>query len=49
MKYKIRVNKQTRYIKVYKVLKKANDRTNAVTKLFIRLMGQHAKTNGKRG
>lgn len=48
MKYKIRINKRVRYIRVYKVLSHAGERTNALTRLFIRIFGGHAQRGAER-
>lgn len=48
MKYKIRINKRVRYIQVYKVLSHAGERTNALTKLFIKVFGGRAQRGVER-
>ena len=48
MKYKIRMNKRVRYIRVYKVLSHAGERTNALTKLFIKMFGGRAQHSAER-
>lgn len=48
MKYKIRINKRVRYIKVYKVLIRAGEHTNALTKLFIRIFSGKSKNSTNR-
>lgn len=45
--YKIRVNKHFRYLKVYTILKNSTEKTNVLTKLFIKIFsGKSGKANG---
>lgn len=48
MKYKIRINKRVRYIRVYKVILRAGERTNALTKLFIKIFGGRGRQSAER-
>jgi hypothetical protein len=49
MKYSISVKKQFRYIKTYKVIKRVNDQSNAISRFISGLLDKYVVKSGEKG
>ncbi len=49
MKYSIAVSRKFRYVRTYRILKRVNDRSNAISRVLQGLINRYLLKGGERG